>query len=198
MTWEALKTITVINTYHCACLTAIPDHVLSSHWLKCCSCHCSCLHLGLCRSLVYSMAICAWAARYNTWLLIDMTPKDVNPFFSSFLFFSFPFLSFPFLSFPFLSFPFLSPLLSSPLLSSPLLSSPLLSSPLPSPLLSSPLRQLVPYRWLLHLVMHPAFCATAEQRSCHHLVCIPVGPRAQLKGQLLPWCSVRQLSTRCI
>ena len=46
-----------------------------------------------------------WAARYNTWLLIKLTPKGVV---FSFLSFPFPFLSFPFLSFPFLSFPFLS------------------------------------------------------------------------------------------
>jgi len=56
-----------------------------------------------------------WAARYNTWLLIKLTPKGVV---FSFLFFSFLFLSFPFLSFPFLSFPFLSfPFLSFPFLS---------------------------------------------------------------------------------
>ena len=30
MSWKALKTITVINTYHSACLTAVPDHVLFS------------------------------------------------------------------------------------------------------------------------------------------------------------------------
>ncbi len=45
-----------------------------------------------------------WAARYNTWLLIKLTPKGVV---FSFLSFPFPFLSFPFLSFPFLSFSFL-------------------------------------------------------------------------------------------
>jgi len=51
-----------------------------------------------------------WAARYNTWLLIKLTPKGVvfSFLFFSFLFFSFLFLSFPFLSFPFLSFLFFS------------------------------------------------------------------------------------------
>ncbi len=87
-----------------------------------------------------------WATRYNTWLLIKLTPKGavfsflflflVFPplffsflfFFFSFLFLFFSFLSFPFLSFPFLSFPFLSfPFLSFPFLSFPFLSFPFLS-----------------------------------------------------------------------
>jgi len=42
----------------------------------------------------------AWAARYNTWLLIKLTPKGVV---FSFLFFSFLFFSFLFFSFLFLS-----------------------------------------------------------------------------------------------
>ena len=61
------------------------------------------------------------AARYDTWLLINLTSKGVVISFS-FPFLSFPFLSFPFLSFPCLSFPFLSlPFLSFPFLSFPFL-----------------------------------------------------------------------------
>ncbi len=54
----------------------------------------------------FVLNVLTWAARYNTWLLIELMPRGVV--FSFFPFLSFPFLSFPFLSFPFLSFLFLS------------------------------------------------------------------------------------------
>ena len=69
-------------------------------------CHAACHMMYVC---------CTWAARYNTWLLIKLTPKGVVfpflffvfflPF--SFLFFSFSFLFFSFLFFSFLFFSFL-------------------------------------------------------------------------------------------
>ena len=51
-----------------------------------------------------------WAARYNTWLLIKLTPNGVvfSFLFFSFLFFSFLFFSFLFFSFLFFSFLFFS------------------------------------------------------------------------------------------
>jgi len=57
----------------------------------------------------------ARAARYNTWLLIKLTPKGVvfSFLFFSFLFFSFLFFSFRFFSFLFFSFLFFSSSLSS-------------------------------------------------------------------------------------
>ncbi len=47
----------------------------------------------------------AWAAQYNTWILIKLTPKGIvfALLFFSFLFFSFLFFSFLFFSFSFLT-----------------------------------------------------------------------------------------------
>jgi len=64
------------------------------------------IHMNIQLHMQHARASCAqpalWAARYNTWLLIKLTPKGVV---FSFLFFSFLFFSF--LSFSFLFFSFL-------------------------------------------------------------------------------------------
>ncbi len=88
----------------------------------------ACYLAAVCTPAVYATAFTAciahqqnsndqtsWAARYNTWHLIEFTPKGVvfsllffSLLFFSFLFFSFHFFSFLFFSFLFFSFLFFS------------------------------------------------------------------------------------------
>ena len=79
-----------------------PHHTL----LESVPCHVTCKALLICAGGRSTL----WAARYNTWLLIKLTPKGVvfSFLFSSFLFFSFLFFSFLFFSFLFFSFLFFS------------------------------------------------------------------------------------------
>jgi len=65
-----------------------------------------CSHVSESSSPLHDLLVCrTWAARCNTWLLIQLTPKGVVFLFFSFLFFSFLFFSFLFCSFS----PFFSP-----------------------------------------------------------------------------------------